>query len=362
LGDEMKVTFLMFPIEKVGGIITWEKNLDKGFKALGYETEHLYLSTNKKILPEKVDECGFIFEKPNIYGFEKGDWLLNLKSRLSDTDYIIFSHTCPHLTKAYNSTAWVKVFEIVEELQKPYLTVSHDMYVDKFYPWFVDLILKRFKVKVVAVQTKTELTFKDKPCMLKTIPFPFERTGEIIKDKEKIILDPSNFKSCKHKEITLSLSDIAKVVFFGDGIERHKLEKLPEWKKIEWYGWGTEEQLISFYKRAKILADFSYFGEGIPNTDYVMLEGANWGCILVTQTLPCPKYNLKVIKIDKFSLKKTILSILNDEMDVCDLVEHNFEALNSLKPKPIAQQYIDFLKADFESHKVKTGGLLAWSK
>ena len=65
----MKIAFLTFPIDKVGGIMTNVENLQLGFSRLGHTVDKYFISLNTTRLPEKNT-----FDFENIVGFEKDEW------------------------------------------------------------------------------------------------------------------------------------------------------------------------------------------------------------------------------------------------------------------------------------------------
>jgi len=345
-----KIAILNFPIEKVGGIETYNRNLTKGFNQLGYDVENCLISTNTTRLPTNPK-----FDK--IFGFEKESWLNELKEYYNECDMLIFSVPCPHLLKGYKSETWKNVYDI--DQNKKVLAVMHDKYLPKYYPWFKE-VAEKHKVKFILPKEAFKSILLDVKVMKKVIPMPYETKDidvkKVLKAKQNILIDANNYKSVKRKHLIL---EVAKnfpmhIIFYGEHstLEFFNIKSYKNFKYIEDKGWRTPNEVFEDMLKSKIATDFIWYKDISGFTEYIQLESANALCVLISSLPSNPTYGLKTIVLKSvIELPSIAENIKNNFEKYKPMLLANLEVIKKLKPSIIAQRIIDYGNETYEVSK-----------
>ena len=347
-----KVAILNFPIEKVGGIDTYNRNLTKGLKELGYDVENCLISTNTKRLPDKPK-----FDK--IFGFEQDKWLNELEEYYDGCDILIFSVPCPHLLKGYKSEVWKNVYESITPGKKV-LAVMHDKYLPKYYPWFRE-VAEKHEVKFILPKEAFKNVLMDVKVMKKVIPMPYETkevdVEKILENKQDILIDANNYKSVKRKHLILDVVTKIpmKIIFYGEHstLEFFNIKSHKNFNLIEDKGWKTPEEVFKDMLISKISTDFIWYRDINGFTEYVQLESANALCVPISFMSSCPAYGLKTIVIKNIlELPNIVEDIKNNFEKYKPMLLENLKLIKRLKCSRIAQNIVDFANESYEVAKI----------
>lgn len=341
---------LGFPLSKMGGVMTFTKNLRYGFKQLGHTVGCYAITLNKKTKP-KNNDYGF----NNVLGFETNEWLKEYEKTVNEYDLIIFIHQCPHLLKSYTSTNWEKCYSLIKN--KPILSWVHDGYYKKYYPWFKNIPLK-YNVKIVCPSKHKYNAIKDLQGMKTIINLPiiFKNSGVYTEKKKNIVVDHNNWKSVKHKELLLDYAKEiqAKIISYGDetSFDFRRMKKFHQnFNSIIHKGWCGKKEIYEDLKTAKVFTDFAKYGnQGI--WDYAIMEAIAHGCIPVMQSEVDKDNNIFYIKVNSHNqIPIAINKVLKNFKQYKASIEKNLELLKTLDPIKIAKEVIEYSKLQYKITK-----------
>ena len=340
----MKIGFVSFPLDKVGGIKTWMDEFQSGFDGT---IDKIFITTNTQRKPEfeVVNKKGYgNFDK--ILDFAKDQWLYELKAELEDYDHLLFHVPCPHLLKNYTDREWIKTFDYIDCSKVTF--VIHDAYLEKYYPWIKNVATKK-EIRFLSVQTKSYQASKHVPVMNKAFPFPYSKKCDKIdfEKKESLIVDSCNFKGVKHKELIFDpryqkLFENYKIVEFGDtsGMYHKKFMDSLEGSNldVEILGWSDKTAIQEQLSKAKFGLDFSRFAHVNNNTDYVALEYADFGAIPVTQFDFCP-----MMKFAGIDIRYNNFLEYDKEVAIS-----NNKKLEEFAPKKLVPKIMEYVSDDYK--------------
>jgi len=340
----MKIGIFNFPIEKVGGIETYNKYLADGLRALGYKVENCFISTNKKKLPDES-----MFDR--VFGFEKEEWLEELSRFFDECAILIFSVPCPHLLKNYRDEKWKEVYNAIHP-NKKVLAIIHDKYLPKYYPWFKE-VAEKHNIKLVLPKSCFLQVLRHVKTMKKVIPLPYKiKKVEIDKtfsSKANILVDANNYKSVKNKNVVVEIADKIKsycdIIFFGqhNTIEYFQLKKNKNFNFIKDLGWQPNEIVFDTLLKAKISTDFIFYKDLECFTEYIHLESANALAVPIGFLKACPEYKLKIVTVrNSTELLQSAKNIITNFQSYKNLLLENYNALARFDNIKIAQQIVDF--------------------
>jgi len=329
----MKIAFICFPMEKVGGIRTWMTEFEIGNPDI--QVDEFFITTNNTRKPEPYKNE---FNIKNILGFEKEEWLEELKTTLNNYDGILFHVMCPHKLKNYTKTTWKKVYDVLD-LDKVIVRLT-DPYMIKYYPWMSEVISKK-NLKVLVCQEKFESStnYFNYQKFITHNPYNQKIKDIDFSKKEENLIDINNFKGCKHKEgiINFNLSNIKRIIEYGDNTNldfklfEEKTRNMNEINKnkIELKGWCLREDIFKELEKAKYGLDCSSFSNVDMNMDFSLLEYIDFGVI--------PYTYLRMDKYYPFEVKIINKSRINDFEYNIDIIKENKKKLDICNPKKVLE-------------------------
>jgi hypothetical protein len=339
----MKIAFVAFPLEFVGGSKTRLYIMKQGFEELGHTVETFYITTNTTRKPEPLKNE---FSIPNILGFEKPEWLRELSDTLSKYDYLLLFGGCPHLLKNYKKEEWKKFYDVVDT-SKIIISIT-DSYIRKYYPWLIPIVEEK-KIKLYANHDRNMQSIEAIQTMKKNVPLPvkiIDGMGLYSDSKAEMIVDICNFKGCKHKHLLFDYAQLQayKIIEFGDTnnpafYQFEQALKLASSWDIEVIGWQEQSVIAETLKRAKFGLDLSRFADFKVNMDNAILEYAAYGVIPTTVVPLGESETLKYINLTS----PTDLEKLSDENWRKQSAEFNFEQLRThYNYLDVCQKIVDF--------------------
>ena len=259
----MNIAQLCFQISKVGGIATVARELKGGLEDLGHKCTNYYVSPNKQLLPDPPEYCD------ETIGYLTDDLYKDAMTRLADADLFIFNPPCPTKTKAYNYFEWKNFYA---DFDCPKIIVPHDPYLERNYPWLLDV--KEHIDGVACVQKKAYTPMREyfHNITITNHYLNLQGMGAYKDMKEDLIISPHQFKTWKH--IDKFISAVPKIQYgveiYNGGIEYHYMSGMKRKEKYknkegEWI-WdkaleqgmtyhGFVDDIITPFKRAKCVID-----------------------------------------------------------------------------------------------------------
>ena len=339
----MKIAFVAFPLEFVGGTKTRLYIMKEGFEELGHTVQTFYITTNTTRKPEPLKNE---FSIPNILGFEKTEWLSELSDTLSKYDAYLFFGGCPHLLKNYKKEEWKKIYDVVDT-SKIIISIT-DSYIRKYYPWLIPIIEGKH-IKLYSNHERTAQSIEAIKTMKRNLPLPIkikDGMGIYEDTKENLILDICNFKGCKHKHLLFEFGQLQpyKIKEFGDTnnpafYQFEQALKLAHNWDIEVLGWQEQQVIFDSMKKAKFGLDLSRFGDFKVNMDNVILEYAAHGAVPITLLPLGDSEPLKYINL----MSPADLDKLSNDTWRREVAKSNFEEVKThYNYKKVCSGILDF--------------------
>jgi len=347
----MKVALNLFAISKIGGILTCHKNVKLGLQRLGHKVEDYFITLNKEILPENTP-CS------KALGFMNDTMLREYQREMSDKDLIIFTHPCPTKTKAFDSRRWQECYKT----GKPNLVLMHDPFIDKYYPWFLEV---KDLVKGVGCIQQKALMFSQShfPNIMITGHFmDIDDAGAYRDLKEDLVISPHQFKRWKHIEKFIRaipyMGKVVKKEVYNGGIEQAFMAGSMEKRKseyrnpdgtwiwdnainagMEYKGHVSDEEIKMAYKRSKAVVDMSvgemgdtFLKKGIPyrSLNYSVIEAMKYGSIPIVRasSLLSPSvYHEDVVLVGEENIEKdlaaNVINVVINYDNFKDMIDRN---------------------------------------
>jgi hypothetical protein len=232
-----KIALVFFPINDAGGVITWNKHIQTGFKRLGIETMYFYAT------PGNVYGCNPDHDiKKERYTMLAG-WHLSYSGKnikqtiaiLNSFDAVIFTKSSPHPTKDNLSKPDIKNWVLLyTEVKVPKVVVFHDELWEKTNEWskqvapFVDICIgaqKRFMESVQAYPGGKIKYWDYFPMDLYSI------SALNLHAKQNFGMVATQWIKWKnhHKLLPMLPQIKVPIYLFGAGMEWHYLKKTPEY-------------------------------------------------------------------------------------------------------------------------------------
>lgn len=347
----MKVALVMWNMIDLGGILTYQSLLFKGFRSLGIDVNNFWISSVLKLrpkqkIPTEALKFGLDATMP-VLGFEDSDDLSHTLKILNQFDLIVFLHFGMRKAKRYKSENWMKVYK---GLKHPMVFVLyHDPFWDKpNCKWVLEIVDKIDLAITMHHSGLYSLENFPKPSAL--IGFPMEIEGiapNITEKKGNLAVQFNMFKAWKHNDVLIKASpeiltknNKLKIEIYGTGIQYHYGKKESWWAKavecdrFSFKGRVPYEKVIKVLHKADFLinmAEGTYSPrldrrtQGHP--DYVTLEAMAYGVIPIIRQeafspelftedqfimLPYTGYGRRG---DKKRLKHLLTDSLTKEMD-----------------------------------------------
>jgi hypothetical protein len=341
--NQMKIAFVAFPLEFVGGTKTRLYILKEGFEELGHSVQTFYITTNTTRKPEPLKNE---FSIPNILGFEKPEWLRELSDTLVRFDAYLFFGGCPHLLKNYKREEWKRIYDAVD-VSKVIISIT-DSYIRKYYPWLIPIIEEKH-IKLYANHDRNMQSIEAIKTMSKLFPLPIkikEDMGLYSDIKENLIVDICNFKGCKHKHLLFEFGQLQpyKIIEFGDTnnpayYQFEQALKLANNWDVEIIGWQEQDVIADTLRRAKFGLDLSRFANFKVNMDNAILEYVVYGAIPITLLPLGESETLRYINL----MSPADLEKLNNDVWRKQAVEYNFgEVRTHYNYLEVCRKIIDF--------------------
>lgn len=234
-----KIALVFFPINDVGGIITWNKQIQLGFKKLGVETMYFYATPTLRF---NVDNDNDILKER--YTQLAGYHLSYHKNKLKETleilnsfDAVIFTKSSPHPTKDNLKHESINYWShLYTEVKVPKVVVFHDELWEKTNSWseevaeHVDICIaaqKRFIHSVNRYPSKG-IKYYD------FFPMDFDSIDKLdLNAKQNFGMVATQWIKWKnhHKLLPLMPKISTPILLFGAGMEWHYLKKTQEYKE-----------------------------------------------------------------------------------------------------------------------------------
>lgn len=233
-----KIALVFFPINDVGGIITWNKEIQRGLNRLGVETVLLYATAGNTyncdpendVLKERYTQLAGYHLSFNNANVKRSIEILN------SFDAVIFTKSSPHPTKDNLAKKDINNWRLLySEVTVPKVVVFHDAMWQKTNPWcaevaeYVDVCIaaqKKFLHSVNAYPAKC-LKYWD------YFPMDFEPIDKLNLTKESPNFGMVATQWVKWKNHHKLLPMLPKIKMplriFGAGMEWHFLKKTPEY-------------------------------------------------------------------------------------------------------------------------------------
>lgn len=198
----MRILINLFFLSKIGGVLTFHKQLVNGFNKIDHDVVSAYISKNKtNVNREKVIQRYGVDE---VFGYETSEMLSHYEEFIKeyDPDLVIFSHPSPTMTSKYTTRDWQKIFNISGE--RCYL-VFHEPIDNR--RWIGEV--KNNIIGLGAVQEKAIIGIENikefNNINYKIIDFPmsFEDSGLYTNIKERCCISTHHMKSWKHVDIQI---------------------------------------------------------------------------------------------------------------------------------------------------------------
>ncbi len=229
-----KVALVFFPINDVGGIITWIQEIQKGLRNNGVEPVLFYATASKRFAvdPDKDVVKGRYTQLAGFHLSYDDEFIEDSIDTLNMFDAVIFTKISPHPTKqnlAYSGIEnWSRLYSDIKK-RIPKVVVFHDAMWKKTNSWskkvakYVDICM--------AAQKKFYQGALDYPadCIkyYDVNPMDLKNNGDIVKKRDYVGMVSTQWTGWKnHAKFLPLLSDVeVQIDFYGNGIAWHYLNK-----------------------------------------------------------------------------------------------------------------------------------------
>jgi len=346
----MKIAFVAFPLEFVGGTKTRMYILKQGMEELGHQVETFYITTNTTRKPEPGKNE---FAINNILGFEKTEWLSELSDVLGKFDYMLFFGGCPHLLKNYTKESWKKIYDVIDT-SRVVISIT-DSYIRKYYPWLIPVVEDK-RIKLYPCHDRAMESIASIHTMSKSFPLPMklkEGMGIHEECKEDLIVDICNFKGCKHKHLVFDYGQLQayKLIEFGDTNNpafyqfEQALKLVGSTWNVEIHGWQEQSTIAETMRKAKFGLDLSKFGDFKINMDMAILEYAAYGVVPVTVLPMGPNDVLQYVNLTSTA----DLEKIHNASWRRQASEQNFEALKThYNYLGVCESLVEYFKESYQ--------------
>jgi hypothetical protein len=232
-----KIALVFFPINDVGGLMTWNKQIQVGFKRLGIETMLFYATPGLRYGCSPDEDI-----KKERWTMIRG-WHLSYNNKylkqsleiLNSFDAVIFTKSSPHPTKDNLANPdilnWVALYT---EVKPPKVVVFHDALWQKTNEWskevapFVDVCIAAQKKFMASVEAYPGGSVK----YWDYFPLDLEASKSLnLYQKQNFGMVATQWIKWKnHHKLLPMLPEIKVPIYlFGAGMEWHYLKKTPEY-------------------------------------------------------------------------------------------------------------------------------------
>lgn len=233
------VAIVQFPLNGVGGIVTWNREIQKGFNRLGINTMLFHAVPANKFLtdPEKEIEKERFTQLPGYHLNYNDNGIDESLQILNSFDVVIFSKGSPHPTKDNLSKKGIENWPLLyHKVKVPKVMIFHDANWEKTNPW-LDEVKDSIDI-CIAAQKKFNDSVDSYPARCDKywdcFPMDFETINKLnLKQKQFYgILATQWIKWKNHYKLIPKLANIkVPMRLFGNGIEWYYIRKTKEYQE-----------------------------------------------------------------------------------------------------------------------------------
>ena len=267
----MNIKLVHWPLNNLGGILTWIREIKFGLQALGHEVE-VVCPADYHPKQETMAEDSYERGVPacRVTPIVSDAELKQTMGELNSADLVIFCHPSPHPTKAqlskFDGRRWMQVYV---QLRVPRLVVFHDNNWEKTNAWFKDVSL--YVPSVLAAQHIFMESVEKYPTNHRDWSFFPIRCPEK-KDFPRCggLMATQWLRWKRHREFmdkVPALSEFCPFDLYNGGIEYWYLRKEEIWQNhigedtvVQYKGVVPHGQIIEAMQQAKLCVDFSKRG------------------------------------------------------------------------------------------------------
>jgi hypothetical protein len=274
----VKIALIHWPINNIGGILTWIREISNGFKALGHEVEVVCpIDHHPKKRQILTDDYAKGVPACNMYPIVTETELSRTMFHLNGFDLVIFCHPSPHPTKDQLShvAGGLRWMDIYRRLTVPRLVVFHDNNWEKTNGWFVQV--KEYVPFILAAQhvfMRSVARYPTKRSEWSYFPMsiPEFNPGQL---RLGGLMATQWIRWKRHREFMEQLPELSKVChfsLFNVGIEYFYLRKeelfktwvddvtmnpAPSQQVVTYHGAVPHADLLAIMQKTKFCIDFS---------------------------------------------------------------------------------------------------------
>lgn len=274
----MKIKLVHWPINNIGGILTWIREVKWGFQQFGHEVE-VVCPADYHPRPETMAKDSYDKGVPacNVWPIVSDTELNKTMAMLNSADFVLFCHPSPHPTKdqrrkVADGLRWKQVYE---RLTVPRLVVFHDNNWQKTNAWFADV--SEHVPAIMAAQHIFMESVEKYPTTTRFWSyFPIRvPEGPINQVRAGGLMATQWLRWKRHREFMEKLAELQAVTtfdFYNGGIEYWYLRKEepfqkyvgdigdPEEQIIQYRGPVPHEEIVTAMQRALFCVDYSKRG------------------------------------------------------------------------------------------------------
>jgi len=287
----MNIKLVHWPINNIGGILTWIREIDAGFTALGHQVDRV-CPADYHPRPETLAQDDYYRGVPQCRAIPTvSDQELDAcMAELNSADLVIFCHPSPHHTKdqrrrVAEGRRWVEVYR---RLTAPRLVVFHDNNWAKTNAWFADVA--EYVPFVLAAQHIFMESVEKYPTRNRRWEYFPIRVPQLDPSTRRVggLMATQWLKWKRHREFmnhVPALSNLTVFDLYNIGIEYWHLRKEAIWAEyvgeetvVQYKGTVDHSVIIAAMQQAIFCVDFSKRGY----TNYTHWEPLCCGAISMT--------------------------------------------------------------------------------
>lgn len=343
----MKIAMLNFDLMKVGGVVTFERQVYDMFKDGGHMPTIFYTGGKNKASRE-LNRDGYF-----TVGYKKKDWK-KMKQHIERFDIIL-------IPQAFCKEGGPE--HLYPLKGKKVFIVIHDPAEDKLKDRaLLKILLKRsadfgIDLRAIFIRPAPKLYYEKTYGLEKTIfiKHPYKRRCIKREEKQNLIISTSRIDFDKH--IELIVENMGKfngeLRLYSSWInaiyEYHILRAKYNWNREHYCGGFEFHDMENIYKYAKVMIDMSHISNDGGGTQYTFLEAMDYGLAIVGNE----KWNTKngEMKPNKHyiiangeNLAEKVNELLENDTLRKSLVEGGNELLKMHHFTKILPEYINFFE------------------
>jgi len=342
----MKIALLNFELMKVGGVVTFQRQIYDMFKDGGHIPIIFYTGGKNKASNE-LNKDGYF-----TVNYQKKDWV-KMKRSLEAFDVILIPQAfCKKGSPEY----------LYPLKGKKVFIVIHDPAEDKLKDRaLLKLILNNYKklkidLRAIFIRPAPKKYYEDNYKLEKTIfiKHPYKRRCKLQEKKEDLIISTTRIDFDKHIEYIVANMDRfeGRLEIYSSWINRvyewHILDGRYNWKRRCYCGGFDFHEMEKIYSRAKVMIDMSHIADDGGGTQYTFLEAMDYGVAIVGNEKWNTKYgemrpDKNYLLANEGNLADKANELLKSNIKRKELVQNGYELLKIHNYTQILPEYIDFL-------------------